>query len=498
VSDDENLDVSGTRGDAGRPGSADAEGALPSADDTADDAAAGDGPGAVTAADRCAWPGCARPRAPGRASGSGRQKEYCLQADPPGEGGGPVHNARNRWAALRNGSARRAGPDGEGPYQPHDGSGREPGAAGSGRGFGPGEQGNGGGGQSAASVRDASPFSSAKRRAGELLEQARRQHAAAVAGLLAERELYQRVGEELAALSDPAALDLEIATIAARAGRQVAQAEQDAADAQRARLAAERERAEAVRLRAAADDAAEQLTEDTAEAERVLAERTAGFERDLADLAGRTRAAEAAGRAARDEAAAVKAAAEASVAAARQRAEQAAAALADALRGAEQARERAGQEVARARDAAAAAEERARQRAAAAQARADDLAGQARADAEREREAAREARDEAAQARAEAGAAGEAARQAQAEAGGATARAGALADELARLRAELGRRDAAHAAELGRLTAAHQAARDAGLALLDAERARARRAEDDSAGTSVLRQTRGDKNVESE
>src|SRR6202012_5412307 len=59
------------------------------------------------AAERCIWPGCTRSRAPGRTSGSGRQKEYCLQADPPERGGGPVHNARNRWAALRSGGDGR-------------------------------------------------------------------------------------------------------------------------------------------------------------------------------------------------------------------------------------------------------------------------------------------------------------------------------------------------------------------------------------------------------
>ena len=467
---------------------------------------------ATAATDRCIWPGCTRPRAPGRVSGSGRQKEYCLQADPPERGGGPVHNARNRWAALRGGTARRPG-HGPSPLAYHDGDGRNGLAAAGPRpldgdagedaaraddgGGVPGGSAPGGRGDGAllpaAPGREQSPVSSAKKRAGELLEQARRQHAAVLAGLRAERELYQRVGEELAALADPAALDLEIATVAARAGRQVAQAEQDAAEARRAQLAAEREREQAVRLRAAADDAAEQLTEDAAEAERVLAERTAGFERDLADLVGRARAAEEAQRAARDEAAAVRAAAEAAAAAARDRAEQATAALADALRGAEQARERAGLEIARARDeaaAVAAAAERARQQAAAAQARADDLVGQARADAEREREAARQARDEAARIRAEAGAAREAATKAQAgaearaaaaqsDAVAAAARAGAAQDELARLRAELGRRDAAHAAELGRLTAAHQAALDAERALLGAERARARRAEDE-------------------
>jgi len=443
----------------------------------------------IAGEDRCIWPGCTRPRAAGRAAGSGRQKEYCLQADPPERGGGPVHNARNRWAALRNGGKARG--DGRDVAVPGDRDGAgPPGADGPYPSAGQAGESTRDGGEPAASAREQTPVSTAKKRAGELLEQARRQHAAVLAGLRAERELYQRVGEELAALADPAALDLEIATVAARAGRQLAQAEQDAADARRGQLAAERERDDAIRLRAAADDAAEQLTEDTADAERLLAERTDGFEHDLADLVGRARAAEEAEHAARDEATAVRAAAQASTAAARDRAEQATAALADALRSAEQAkeqaeraRERAGQEIARARDqaaaAVAAAEERARQQAAAAQARADGLAERSRADAEREREAAGQARDEAARARAQADAAREAARQARSDAATASARAGALEDELARLRAELGQRDAAHAAELARLSAAHQAALDAERALLDAERARARRAENE-------------------
>src|SRR6185437_2185246 len=209
---------------------------------------------ATATADRCIWPGCTRTRAPGRALGSGRQKEYCLQADPPERGGGPVHNARNRWAALRGPAGRRAGDgNGEGdggPWPPAD----EDAPAGTTGGTAPGDGERAGG--TGAAAPEPGPFSGAKRRAAELLEQARRQHAAALAGLRAERELYQRVGAELAALADPAALDLEIATVAARAGRQLAQAEQDAADARRDQLAAERERDEAVRLRAAADDAA--------------------------------------------------------------------------------------------------------------------------------------------------------------------------------------------------------------------------------------------------
>ena len=97
---------------------------------------------AAVTEDRCIWPGCTRPRAPGRASGSGRQKEYCLQADPPERGGGPVHNARNRWAALRAGGGRDGGaagraaherpgsPDGGGQGRPYaDGApGGDPGA----------------------------------------------------------------------------------------------------------------------------------------------------------------------------------------------------------------------------------------------------------------------------------------------------------------------------------------------------------------------------------
>src|SRR5215470_1135598 len=69
---------------------------------------------AVPPDQRCIWPGCTRRRAAGRASGSGRQKEYCEKADRPEAGGGPgasggyEHNARNRWA-LRNQELRDKG-----------------------------------------------------------------------------------------------------------------------------------------------------------------------------------------------------------------------------------------------------------------------------------------------------------------------------------------------------------------------------------------------------
>ena len=44
------------------------------------------------------------------------------------------------------------------------------------------------------------PLSSAKLHASELLDQARRQHASALAALDAERETYARLGEQLRVL----------------------------------------------------------------------------------------------------------------------------------------------------------------------------------------------------------------------------------------------------------------------------------------------------------
>src|ERR1700722_13063943 len=240
---------------------------------------------------RCSWPGCTRRRAAERTTGSGRQKEYCLQADPPEAGGGPVHNARNRWASLRSAAQRAA-------QNPADDAGAADGAgtrsAGSGsadaavRHPGTGTD----GGESPGPVRDELVFSAAKKRASALREQARRQHAAAIASLQAERGLYQRLGEQLSALADPASLDLEIAAIASRAGASVAQAEEDAARARRAQLAAERERDDAAALRAHADAAAEQLAADAEAAELALAERTAEFDLDRATFVARAREAE--------------------------------------------------------------------------------------------------------------------------------------------------------------------------------------------------------------
>ena len=72
------------------------------------DSSMSDDAAAVPAGQRCVWPGCTRRRAAGRSAGSGRQKEYCLQAELAEAGGGPVHNARNRWAALRSAAHRAA------------------------------------------------------------------------------------------------------------------------------------------------------------------------------------------------------------------------------------------------------------------------------------------------------------------------------------------------------------------------------------------------------
>jgi hypothetical protein len=431
----------------------------------------------VPAEQRCVWPGCTRPRAAGRATGSGRQKEYCLQADPPEAGGSPVHNARNRWAALRSaanraaqhpaGAPEDARPAGTGSDTP--GSAEVP----------AGHQATGmGGGQSAGSVRDELLFSATKKRASDLLEQARRQHAAAAENLRAERELYQRLGEQLTALADPASLDLEIAAIASRAGASVAQAEEDAARARRAQLAAERERDDAARLRSHADAAAEQLAADAEAAELALAERTAEFDLDRATFVARAREAEELADRSRAVAAEALTAAEAAEARAAadvaQARERAAAETASAHEAIAQARREAAAAVADARRQAA-------EEVAAAHARADATADQARRDADALRRdtatAIAESGAAAERARAEAGAARDATADAQASAATAGARADAATaeadrarDEIGRLRDELRRLDVARETEIARLTVAHQAA-------LESERGRAVRAE---------------------
>jgi colicin import membrane protein len=380
---------------------------------------------------RCIWPGCTRRRAPGRTAGSGRQREYCLKADRPEKGDGPVHNARNRWAWRRiPGSAGTSGGD----------AGERSGATAAADGVHDTE--------APPSVRDNWPVSAARSRAGELLEQARRQHSAALASLQAERELYQQLGEQFRVMSDPAALDLEIAAIGLAAGRDVAQAGEAAARAQRAQLRAERERDEALRLKEEADAAAEQFAADTEIAELTLAQRTSEFERERDLLLTRVR--EAADRADRvtAEAAAAKTAAQEAVAAAEERADaqierarqQAAQAAAEARRQVTEARQQAAEQIALALADA----ERAR-----------TATERARADAEAMREAVRQARDDA-QARIA---------TAEASAAAANARAAVIKAEIERLRAE-------RAEELARLEAAHNS-------VLEAERARAKRAEDE-------------------
>jgi hypothetical protein len=133
------------------------------------------------------------------------------------------------------------------------------------------------GGEALPSVRDIWPVSNAKNRASELLEQARRQHALALASLQAERELYQQLGEQLTVMNDPASIDLEIAAIGLKAGRDVSQADEEAARARRAQLQAERQRDHVLRLKDDADAAAEQFAADTELA--ALAEQTSEFER---------------------------------------------------------------------------------------------------------------------------------------------------------------------------------------------------------------------------
>ena len=439
---------------------------------------------AVPAEQRCVWPGCTRRRAAGRATGSGRQKEYCLQADPPEAGGSPVHNARNRWASLRSAANRAAQHPADSPEETRGDGARGIGldTAGSAD-VSAGHQGTGtGGGQSAGSVRDELLFSSTKKRASDLLEQARRQHAAATESLRAEHDLYQRLGQQLTALADPASLDLEIAAVASRAGASVAQAEEDAARARRAQLAAERERDDAARLRAHADAAAEQLAADAEAAELALAERTAEFDLDRATFVARAREAEELANRSRAVAAEAQAAAEAAEARAAadvaQARERASAETASAHARADEAIAQARREAA---DAVADARRQAAEEVAAARARADAAADQARRDADaRRRETSAAIADASAaaeRARAEAADARDATADAQANAATASARADAAAaeadrarDEIGRLREELRRLDAARETEIARLAVAHQAA-------LESERGRVARAE---------------------
>jgi len=161
---------------------------------------------AVPADQRCIWPGCNRHRAPGRSSGSGRQPEYCEKANRPEDGGGPEHTARNRWALREREQREREQRERaqEAASADHADAGRSPGAEGrTGQPAGDGEQATagrlgqyGGTGQHGGTGHQhgaALPLSAAKLHASDLLEQARRQHAGALAALAAERELYERL-----------------------------------------------------------------------------------------------------------------------------------------------------------------------------------------------------------------------------------------------------------------------------------------------------------------
>src|SRR5260370_15787453 len=230
----------------------------------------------VPADQRCIWPGCTRRRAAGRAAGSGRQREYCEKASRPEDGGGPEHNARNRWA-LRERTLRAAGP-GDGP---RDAGLDDPGRRGAGpRDAGQQARDEGDPGAGAGAARGEMPLSAAKLHASDLLEQARRQHASALAALAAERELYARLAGQFEIMADPAALDLEIAAVTLKAGREVAQAAEEAARARQDRLAAHRERDEAIQASRAARAVAEQSAADAAAAARALAERTAEHDQE--------------------------------------------------------------------------------------------------------------------------------------------------------------------------------------------------------------------------
>jgi hypothetical protein len=413
----------------------------------------------VPADERCIWPGCVRRRAPGRPTGSGRQREYCLKADRPEAGGGPVHNARNRWAWQRREAVGESAGDADAAETEH------------------GEPGGGW------------PVSTAKQRAGELLERARRQHAAALAAFTAERDLYARVADEFRVMADPASRDLEITAISLKAGRDISAAGEEVARAQRAQLTAEREREDALRRATAADAAAEQFAEDTvaaeraaAEAERVLDARTAEFDAARSELQGRASDAEARADAATARATAAETTANQAVAAARAQTE---AAIADAREQVSRANQEAARirdEAARARDEAAARVRAAQDEARDARAQADATAAEARREITAARAAADQARQDADAVRRDAATARDEAQaqllSARTAAATADARAAAVSEEITRLRDELSRLRDERAAEVTRLEAAHDRA-------LAAERARADRAE---AEVDALRQ----------
>jgi hypothetical protein len=407
----------------------------------------------VPADQRCSWPSCTRRRAAGRASGSGRRKEYCEKADRPEKGGGPEHNARNRWTLRERGQREKDASNGA-----PSGDGGRP----------AGEDGG---------LSEAQPLTLAKLHAGELLEQARRQHVAALDALAAERELYSRLTEQLHVLADPAALDLEIASVTLKAGREVSQAAEDAARARHARLTAERERDAAIRARN--------------EAEQALATRTAELDEERDRLVREALDAAVRADSAREQAAQATAEAER----ARQEAGTARRAADQGRRAAEKAKADAAEQIATASARADAAAVRADEavRAAGERARAE----RDRADAERARadeqarhadRAARESAEQIAAVQAEARALhaelsavrsqaasaieradGEAARL-RADIVRSESEAARSREEAARLQEEAGRERAQRDRDITRLEAAHREA-------VEAERARARRAE---------------------
>lgn len=413
----------------------------------------------VPPGERCAWPGCTRRRARGRAGGSGRQKEYCEKADRPGtgRGGGPEHNARNRWAARERALRGTAAGDEEAARDDN-----------------PATPAGSPSGEPAGNGPDAAPWTYAKLHATELLQRARQQHATALEALAAERDSYARLAEQLHVLADPAALDLEIAAVTLKAGREVAQAAEDTARARQAQLTAQRERDEA--------------TAGRQDAEELLAIRAAELEAERDRLAGEALDARLRAGSALEQAAAARQDADLARQDAERATREAGQAAQQARQEADRARDTAARQVAEAAaraDAAAvraeAAVRRAEERASAERARADAHAERAAGQLATARAAAEAARDEAGATRAERDTARAEATALRAELAALRAEATAAAEQAtgqaATLRADIGRlrqeADQARAErdrDLGRLEAAH---RDA----IDAERARALRAE---------------------
>ncbi|HEX7321535.1 MAG TPA: hypothetical protein VF299_01170 [Mycobacterium sp.] len=209
-------------------------------DDTTPTAGSDTTGAAATAAVRvCRFPGCDRPSRPDPATG--RPSLYCEQPDPDG---GPVHNRATAWRARRAAEQRTtAGP-----------------------------------GDVVVDQSVAAPVSMAR----AALEQRVAQLPTKIDDL---RDFLTGVVADLRAAGDVEAAGAEVADAHRDALAKITAAEQQAADAERARRDADRRAGEAEALRAEADAAAEDATAETAQVRQELSAQLAQVRADAEQAA---------------------------------------------------------------------------------------------------------------------------------------------------------------------------------------------------------------------